>query len=551
MALSKNGKKDMTGCDGLPGRLPRAPGRMTFRMEERGGADTPFGGGKAWAEAVNLSPRGHGEPATRLPRGLFSGGYGDGAPHGMVFFGGSLIFARGTGLYGTADGATIHLLGRVSDTRKSFCIFGDRLFIYPDKLCMEKGGMPKPLELDTGVIAQAQFSGNTLRLPSGYSWEALGFGVGDCLRVVNADDATPAPEGYYRIQKLHGGTATMVQSFPSTYTSDARFLRVMPDLTACCVCGDRVYGIAGRRIHVSAAGSATDFYSRSTGDGTHAVTLQSDTEGDFTALSSWQGYVVFFKPDRICKLLGNRADSFTLQDRQAVGLSSALAATLCEVGDGLYYASEGGVWRYRGQEPEWVCTLGGITAEGGCGGTDGRAYYLAVSAGGRSLLSLYLPEERAWYPEDGLAAGAMLCREGRVWMQDETGSIRFSSSDGRPAEGSFSEESAYGQARASLTLPADRTDEPSRLRPMALWIRATGRGMGTLRVYASFADGASSIDATREAEVLLGEFSAPMTDRLLTVPVWAEACDAVTLRLEMTGDWVIHDVIRRYEVTDL
>ena len=190
MALSKNGKKDMTGCDGLPGRLPRAPGRMTFRMEERGGADTPFGGGKAWAEAVNLSPRGHGEPATRLPRGLFSGGYGDGAPHGMVFFGGSLIFARGTGLYGTADGATIHLLGRVSDTRKSFCIFGDRLFIYPDKLCMEKGGMPKPLELDTGVIAQAQFSGNTLRLPSGYSWETLGFGVGDCLRVVNADDAT-------------------------------------------------------------------------------------------------------------------------------------------------------------------------------------------------------------------------------------------------------------------------------------------------------------------------------------------------------------------------
>ena len=551
MALGKNGKKDMTACDGLPVRLPRAPKRMTVRMEKRGGADTPFGGGKTWTEAMNLSPRGNGEPATRLPRGLFSGGYGAGAPHGMVFFGDSLIFARGTGLFTTSDGVTIHLLALVSDTRKSFCIFGDRLFVYPDKLFMEKGGMPKPLELDTGVIPQAQFSGSTLRLPAGYRWEDLGFGVGDCVQVVNADDATPAPEGYYRIQKLHAGTATMAQSFPSTYTSDARFLRVVPDLTACCVCGDRMYGIAGRRIHVSASGSATDFYSRSTGDGTHAVTLQSDTEGDFTGLSPWQGYTVFFKSDRVCKLLGNRADSFTLQDRQAVGLSPTLAGTLCEVGDGLYYASEGGVWRYRGQEPEWVCSLGGITAEGGCGGTDGRAYYLAVSAEGRSLLSLYIPEEGMWYPEDGASVGAMLCREGRVWMQDETGSIRFASSDGRPAEGGFSEENTYGQAKASLTLPADRAEAPSRLRLTALWVRATGRGSGALRVCASFADGAASVDATRESEVLLGEFSAPMTDRLLTVPVWAEGCDAVTLRLEMTGDWVIHDVIRRYDVTEI
>ena len=41
-----------------------------------------------------------------------------------------------------------------------------------------------------------------------------------------------------------------------------------------------------------------------------------------------------------------------------------------------------------------------------------------------------------------------------------------------------------------------------------------------------------------------------MTDRLLTVPVWAGDCDAVTLRLEMTGEWIIHDVIRRYETVE-
>ena len=550
MAVSKNKERDVTACDGLPVGMPGVIKRTLLHMSRFKGMTSPFGGGEGVSEGVNLSPRGGSEIATRLPRGIFMGNYGSGEPHGMVTFGGSLIFARGTGLYTTADGVTVHSLGTVSDTRKSFFIFGERLYVFPDKLYMEKGGMPKPLELDTGVISQAQFSGNTLTLPAGYSWESLGFGVGDCLRVVNADDSEPAPEGYYRIQKIRGSVATMAQSFPSTYKSNARFLRPVPDLTACCVSGDRVYGIAGRSIHVSAAGSATDFYSRSTGEGNHAVTLQSDTEGDFTALTSWQGYMVFFKEDRICKLLGSRSDSFTLQDRQGAGVSEALAATLCEVGDALYYATAGGVRRYRGQESEWVCSFGGATATGGCGGTDGRAYYLAVTVGGEAKLSLYLPEEGTWYPEDDLAVGAMLCRGGRVWMQNSAGVILTSSSDGRPPETTYTEESLWGNTRASATMAANRPDRIGKLRPTGVWIRATGRGVGSLRVYAAYADGAAAVDATREAEILLGEFTAPMTDRLLTVPVWAGACDAVTIRLEMTGDWVIHDVIRRYETVE-
>ena len=49
---------------------------------------------------------------------------------------------------------------------------------------------------------------------------------------------------------------------------------------------------------------------------------------------------------------------------------------------------------------------------------------------------------------------------------------------------------------------------------------------------------------------LLGEFSAPMTDRRLTVPVLAGMCDAVTVRVETVGEWVIHDILRRYEVSE-
>ena len=549
MKLGTNRQKDPTLNDGLPLRLPRAPKEMLLRLGRDWGMDTPFGGGNVLCEGVNLSPRRGNEPATRLPRGIFSRGAGGGAPHGMVFFGGSLIFAQGTGLYATANGSEVHTLGTVSDTDKSFVIFGDRLYIYPDKLCMDRGGMPRALELDTGVIPEAEFNGNTLRLPAGYLWSDLGFEEGDCLRVVNADDDTPAPEGYYRIRKLHAGVATMAQAFPATYTSDARFLRVVPDLTKCCVSGDRVYGIAGRKIHVSAAGSATDFYSRSVGDGGHAATLVSDTEGDFTALSPWQGYVVFFKADRVCRLLGNRADSFALQDRQGVGVPAALANTLCEVGDALYYAAEGSVRRYRGQETEWVCSFDGMTAAGGCGGTDGRGYYLSVTSDGKRRMSLYLPDEGKWYPEDDAAAGAMLCHGGLLWMQTEAGLILLTSSEGRRAEGISSEELLSGPVKASMTLRPDRSEEPLRVRLTALWIRATGR-TGMLRVYASYADGAVGADALPEGEVLVGELTAPRTDRRCMLPVWAGLCDAVTIRIETVGEWMIHDILRRYEAAE-
>lgn len=546
MALSKVSKREASPCDGLPAHLPAKTKRMLMHLGKDWGLESPFGDGRCIMDGVNLSPRMGGVPASRLPRRGFVN-HGQGTPHGMVFFNGALIFARGTGLYMSTDGVSVNTLTTVSDTHKSFVIFGEKLYIYPDKLYMRADFMAKPLEMDAGVIANVEFSGNTIRLPEGFSWSGLGFGVGDCLWATNTEKTSVVPEGYYHIRDMDGQVATLSQSLSATCTSPARFRRVIPNLSACCACGDRVYGIAGKKIYVSAAGSATDFYSGATGDGSHAVTLSSDADGVFTALSSWQGYMVFFKDDHICKLLGSRADSFTLQDRRGVGIPAALAHTLCEVGDALYYAAAGGVWRYRGQEPEWICSFGGDTAQGGCGGTDGRAYYLSVSTNRTDRVFLYLPEVERWYPEDSVSIGTMLCHDGLLWMQDSSGIVWTTSSDGRSRKGGVSEATMKGPVTASMTLSTDRSDEPARIRPSGLWVRATGRS-GEMRVYASYADGAACRDATTEGEVLLGEFFAPMTDRLLTLTPSAGLCDAVTVRVETQGEWVIHDVIREYDV---
>lgn len=546
MALGKSSKQDMPLGDGLPTRMYGSSKSICLHLGKDWGLDSPFGGGKTLTEGVNLSPRKGNAPASRPLRRGFVQGYGSGTPHGMIMYNGSLVFARGDNLYSTTNGSAVRLLAKVSDTPKSFVIFGERLYVYPDKLCVSRNGVVKPLDLDTGVIQNVEFAENTIRLPEGISWETYGFEVGDCLMVENANTITSIPEGNYHIRKIQEDVATLSQSFPVACTGAARFLRKLPDLTAACVCGDRVYGIAGKKIYISAAGSATDFYSDPAVDGGHAAILSGDAHGDFTALSPWQGYVVFFKSDRICRLLGSRADSFTIQDRQGVGVPAGLSRTLCEVGDALYYAASGGVWRYRGQEPEHICSFGGNTATSGCGGTDGRAYYLSVTAGGKDTLCLYLPEEGNWYPEDGMKVDAMLCHDGLLWMQGDTGIVWTSASDGRTLGYGILEEEQTGPVVASMTLATDRTEDPGLMRPTTVWVRATGKE-GRLRIYASYTDGAAGMDAAGR-EVLLASFDGPMTDRMLTVPLMEGLWDGVTIRLEMTGEWVIHDVIRRYEV---
>ena len=435
---------------------------------------------------------------------------------------------------------TVSSLGSVSDTDKSFFVFGGRLYIYPDKLFLESGNaMPGPVELDTGIVDEVEFSGNTVTLPQSYVWSELGFSVGDCLRVLNADDVTPAPEGYYRITALRAGTATLAVTFSTTYVSSARFLRVVPALTGCCVSGDRVYGILGKEVYISGAGSATDFYSRSVGDGKEPVTLRCESGGDFTALSPWQGYTVFFKSDRICKLLGNRSDSFTLHESYGVGIPAGLADTLCEVGNALYYASFGGVYRYRGQEPERVSAFGEVTVTDGHGGSDGNIYCLALTADGEERVSLLLPETGTWYPEDSLSVGSIRGYEGFLYLQDGEGNIWKASPEGRETGCTFDERQVKGETVSSATLVPDHYGEPDGYRLVGLAIRATGGVGGSLRVLIRYGEDAEV--------VLLGEFSGAMDDRLLRIPLLPRPCDGSALRLEMTGDWVIHAVMRTYE----
>ena len=411
------------------------------------------------------------------------------------------------------------------------------------------GAAPRPIEIDTGVLEKVEFRLNTITLPVGMSWSAMGFEAGDCLRVLNADDTEPAPEGYYLLKTVRGREATVAASF-SSYASNARFLRTVPLLERYCVSGNRVYGFAGRDVYVSREGSATDWYSRDS-DGTGPALLHTGTEGNFTACTPWQGYVIFFKSDEICKLMGARSDTFSLQDSGGVGIPAHLADTLCEVNGDLYYHGEGGVYRYRGQDSERLYATGEDVVTGGYGGTDGIAYYLSLERGGKDArLYVYSPELRLRYAEAGSQIAFMGHWKGCVWMQASDGYLLISASDRPVGEGIGDERLVYGELTASVTSETDHAPDPAGFRLAAVYIRATAPLGGSLTVKASYGVGRTGTDVQPEGGEVLGTFAGGMEDRLLRLPVRGPLCDSVSLTLLMRGEWVIHSIMREYERLD-
>lgn len=536
-------KQTSMGTDGLPEKTG-SKARLGWVVQEEFSGVFPFGHGEGTGKNLlyggkNLSHRRAPGVAVRKGRGIACRMMGSGNANGMVWFDGRLVYARGTGLYATADGSTHVSLGAVTDTKKLFLHLNDRLFIYPDKLYLDKGAvLPGSLELDTGVVKSCLFDRNTLTLSEGATWAARGFEVGDCVRVINADDDTPAPEGYYRIAALVGRKATMNRSFPSNYECDARFLRRVPALETGCVKDGRIYGSVGDRIYVSAYGSGTDFYSPDTGSGVDPAMIPTGTEGELTACVPWQGYVIFFKADRILRLLGSRPDSFSLSDGGNVGIPEALADSLCEVDGSLYFLSDGGLYRYRGQEASRVASFGETNCSDGVGGTDGVCYYASVTQGDEKKLWVYSPGRNSWYVEDDPAVEAFGQRSGLIWMQCGDGYLRVASSEGRDTGTPIREEMSAGLIAGELiTLPM-RPDFPEPCRPVEAVIRASCTVGSDLAVYASYDGG---------KEVLVGSFSGSAQERVLRVPLPLASVDSVVLRLSMKGDWVIHAIACGFE----
>ncbi len=533
-------------------------------MTDFGGLDTAGKDPYGIADMVNFSPRRAPSLAVRRPRELLATSQNVYAPHGMAVMNGDLYVAQGFSLYrlpggvhAPATGGTMTQVGYLGNTDKQMAVFGDRLIILPDKKYLDAAdGQLRAIELDTGEIDGVVFAGDCVTLPMSHTWTAMGFAAGDTLTIVNADDVTPAPGGDYCIRAVYGNKAYLQSSFHSTYESRARFRRRMPDLDGFCVAGNRLYGYKGKNIFISGEGSPFGWYGTRS-DGTGPVTLRSDSEGDITAVISHRGDVVFFKSDRICRLLGGHTDPYALGELTAPGVPPVMARSLADVGGDLYYHADTGLYRlaYGATYPERLGSFSPEAVTDACGGTDGVGYYADLHTDPASRTYLYRPDRKAWYVEDGPVIRHMAYMDGCLCRQDTAGRLWVTRSDGGRIGCAIDEETVTGPICASLTFRPDHRHEPTGYRLVNLYLRATSEPGAELRVLASFGEGTfcrdtdpTAIDPALTTE--LAHLDGGMTDRLLRIPLTSPLCDSSVLRLETLGTWEISTIIREYEIPE-
>ncbi len=527
-----------------------------YRHDHRAGADRFY-------EMKNLSADRFPLLSTRKKRGRAAVLE---KPNGL-FAGEKLCWADGTQLF--YDGECV---GSVSDTEKSFVRSGAKILIWPDKLsfntedgtlsalgaefasegtvsfsmCNLQGeeyqsyavsDMPPEdpsggaLWLDTAQTPNvlkrySSLSGMWISLSAAYikiSNAGIGadFSEYDGIEISGAEAQAingsavvyAAGEDYLLI------AGTLDEAF--TQSAELHISREIPDFDFICEKDNRVWGCSSERNEIACCklgdpgnwncymGISTDSYTLSTGGG-----------GSFSGCCAYGNNVLFFKEDRLMKLMGTRPENYQLVTTPCYGLCRGSEKSLCEMGGLLYYHARAGVCAYGGSMPELIGEDLGERLKNAVGGAVEDKYYLsAEDENGETHLFVYDSRCALWHREDESRAKAIVSLGGSGYMLRDDGAL-------------FSLDASEGTAEGKLSWYFETGEliDAGYQRPQKLIIRLWAEAGAQLRLMLSFDGGAfssaGSIKVTRKRPVL--------------VPLRLRRCDSLRLRVEGEGEAALH-----------
>lgn len=248
-------------------------------------------------------------------------------------------------------------------------------------------------------------------------FEPLGFAVGDSVELSGMTTFSDE-NGSYIIRDFgtYSSSGTTIPTiifdndvFASngTEAGTVTIRRKAPKLSVICESNNRIWGAEGNTIYASALGDPTNFYVYDGVDtDSYAVAVSSD--GKFTGCCGYGKSVLFFKEDRMCKILGDYPSQYTLYEYQVPGVKSGSELSLCNVNETIYYHGREGIYRYSGGSPELISdAFGTHRYEDAAAGAEGDRYYISMherGTGGQWGLWVYDISRGLWMQEDGTEA---------------------------------------------------------------------------------------------------------------------------------------------------
>ena len=377
---------------------------------------------------------------------------------------------------------------------------------------------------------------------SGFSgFEALGFRVGDTvdIRIHRFPDYNKrcTIRGFGTYTTSDGTKLPTLVFDPETFSVNGSdpgavtIRRKVPNLTVICESSNRLWGAEGNTIYASALGDPTNFF---TYDGldTDSYAVAVASEGDFTGCIGYGSAVLFFKEDRLYKILGSYPSQYTMYDYTVPGVKKGSEKSLRNLNEVIYYHGREGVYRYSGGAPELISENFGLRRfQNASAGAEGGRYYLSMQDAS-SLewgLWVYDIQRGLWLQEDGSRCLDFACDGGKLYAACGTDGVWLLNPD---SSGETVEWSAT-LARMDETVHDSKCYTRLTLRaeiPEGAWLQV-----------------ALSCDG--------GPFQLVYTDhdtkaRVRDIPILPNGCDSFRVRLSGEGPVIIRSMVREYRLSN-
>ena len=308
--------------------------------------------------------------------------------------------------------------------------------------------------------------------------------------------------------------------------------RRIPTLDYICESDNRLYGCSneGNMIYVSALGDPTNIYTYQ-GISTDSFAVPVASEEPFTGCCPYDGGVLFWKENKLHKLLGSYPAEYALYTYNIDGVQEGSHKSLQNIGEVLYYKGVRGVFAFNGSPQLISSNFGDKYFEDAVAGTDGAHYLISMKSedGGQHFFS-FDTRSGLWVREGDCCVTAF-ARQGKdVYMLEvleDGGEIyRYgaleSSKDSEwfiqftPIYETIEGQKSYSRIKLRIELP-----------------------LGSYMVISVRCDGGMWAECGK----IVGR-----VDGVIPVMVPINRCDKFELKIEGKGPCTIHSILREYYV---
>lgn len=351
-----------------------------------------------WSDMKNISDRFFPAASNRPKRGLVSKSFS--GPKGILHKNG-LFYIDGTkAYYNDAEKFT------VTDTDKIIVGIGAYICVFPDGImyntAKDSVEMMSASYSQSGTITFAPLSAK-----SAYT-KISALGIGSVFSIGDAVTISGCSNNLYNATKIISDIGTdhivVTGAIDEEFTQESGITieRKIPKMDFVAERDNRLWGCSSENheIYCCKIGDPKNWYAYETGaDMSYAATVGSD--GDFTGISKYSTYMLFFKENTVHILRGDKPSNFSVSEKALPGIRQGCESSVCIINDILYYVGRTGVYAFDGSIPQKISeNITGDISDAVCGQYDSKLYVSCKLNGVQTLL-VYDTKYRIWDIEDG------------------------------------------------------------------------------------------------------------------------------------------------------